>query len=50
MQEEEIPEMINKVFKELGIGEDVEKSHNHTGTKIKASKISTTTKGPPNHC
>jgi hypothetical protein len=26
MQEEEMPEMINKVFKELGIGEDVEKS------------------------
>lgn len=28
MQEEEIHKMINEVFKELGIGEDVEKSLN----------------------
>ena len=26
MQEEEMPEMINKVFEELGVDEDVEKS------------------------
>jgi hypothetical protein len=26
MQEEEIPEMINNIFKDLGIGESVEKS------------------------